>query len=132
MPDISFLVSVYAALEAGEAREAAEHAEIPFVNGYSHAKATQEERLRYVESIRVHPEPKPRVSPEQERMAMKAVGFCIVAAFLAVVIGCVAGKVLRDDIEEVMYWGMMAILGGFVFSLLAAVVCVGFYMAFWA
>lgn len=111
--------SVYAALEADEARQAAEKAEArAFMETYSHRAATPEERRRYVETVRAM-YPARQESQELHPVAIKCIGGCIVLAFLIPAIGAAYGWFMLDgDMNEgvmraleVAFWITVALFG---------------------
>lgn len=128
-------ISVYSALEASEARRAAEQAEArTFMETYSHRAATPEDRQRYVEVVRsMYPVKQgDSNSNDMPPVAVKCIGGCIVLAFLIPAIGAAYGWLrLGGDVEEglyracaVMFWAFwvlfgLGILGGGVAMLLS-------------
>lgn len=124
MPDaFSTAMSTYAILEADEARQAAEMAELrAFVGGYSHVSATPAERQRYIEAVQVlYPKPaeasRPMTAGEKQ-----FVGGIIVGIFLWFAAGAVIGKYVYDDAGQGMAYSLATIvvgaIGGLVLSLL--------------
>lgn len=125
MPDaFSTAMSTYAVLEADEARQAAERAEMQaFVNGYSHHGATPAERQRYVESVRVlYPQPASEPKP-MTALEKQVLGGIIVAVFAWFAAGAVFGKCRYDDVGEGIAAAgatlMVGLVGGFVLAILA-------------
>ena len=94
--EIAFPISIYAAVEADAAREAAELAERrAFMAGYSHANATPEERQRYVESVRVLYPQADATKQQTDTRVTKTVGGAIVFAF-GLCISCGVWRWFKD------------------------------------
>jgi len=131
MPDgFAAAVSIYAACEADEARQAAERAEMrAFVNGYVHSTATPAERQRYVESVGVL-YPQPVEHREMTPEAKRTVGGLIVFVFALFAFGAVYGKVRYDDAGEGVAQAFAALVVMLVGCLLISVLATGVYLLF--
>lgn len=131
MPDgFSTAVSIYAACEADEARQAAERAEMrAFVNGYVHSTATPEERQRYVESVGVlYPQAKTHreMTPSEKRVA----GGIIVGLFVWLALGAVYGKLRYGEASEGVAFALAALVAAVVGALIVAVLAIGVALLF--
>ena len=112
MPDgFSTAVSIYAASEASNARNAVRELEEKqrleelraFVATYTHAKASAEDRERYADAVRELYPVMREVTPEmraQHRRDLKLLAGGVLGFVLAIVVAGVAGKYFCDDIAD--------------------------------
>lgn len=128
--DIAFPISIYAAVEADAAREAAELAETrAFMAGYSHATATPQERQRYVESVKVL-YPPPAEKKQMDAVTQRCIGGAIVLLFFLIVGGGVASWWKDGDFERGAYTGFAVLWVGFVVFFLVGLFCLGVGLLF--
>ena len=126
MPDgFTTAMSVYAACEADEARQAAEAAELrAFVSGYSHVSATPAERQRYVEAVRVlYPQPvqtRPITAGEKQ-----VIGGVIIALFAWFAVGAAVGKFYYHDVGEGLAYALVALTVTIIGSCVVALFWIG-------
>lgn len=128
--EIAIPISVYAAVEADAAREAAELAERrAFMAGYSHANATPEERQRYVESVRIMYPPQAE-KKQMDAVAAKCMGAMIVVTFILIVGGGVASWLRNGDFEEGAFAGFFILGVSAIVAFVVGFFCLGVGLLF--
>lgn len=126
--------SVYAALEADEARQAAERAEArAFMDGYCHRAATPEERHRYITVVReMYPESQAKVDPAMNAFFARCFGGAIVLAFLLIGGGAIYGHFVHGDANQGAENGAFVIGVSFLGLILLGLFCLGLALLFGA